>query len=111
MSDGRSAVLGSAVVTTVAAAPAYSARVEPASVRVGQPMSFAVQVADPASVARAELVFTDVNVTEALVQTAANTWARTRPMAQAGANRPFVLRLLLKSGATAQVGGTYTVTP
>ena len=111
MSDGRSAVLGSVVVTTADAAPAYTARVQPASVRVGQTMSFAVQVADPASVARAELVFTDVNVTEALVQTAANTWARTRPMAQAGANRPFVLRLLLKSGATAQVGGTYTVTP
>lgn len=111
MSDGRSAVLGTVVVTTAPAALAYAARVEPASVRVGQAMSFAVQVADPASVARAELVFTDVNVIEALVQTAANTWARTRPMAQAGANRPFVVRLLLKSGATAQVGGTYTVTP
>ena len=111
MSDGRSAVLGGVVVTTAAAAPAYMARVEPASVRVGQSMGFAVQVADPASVARAELVFTDVNVTEALVQTAANTWARTRPMAQAGANRPYLVRLLLKSGATAQVNGTYTVTP
>lgn len=111
MSDGRTAVLGTVVVNTVPASPALLSKVEPATVRVDQTMTFAAQVADPASVARVDIVFTDANVNESMLQTAANVWSRSRPMAQVGANRPYVVRLQLKNGSTTQVGGTYTVTP
>lgn len=110
MADGRTATLASAVVTTLAAMPP-AVRVTPAAVKAGQSMTFAAQVADPNSVARGEVAFTDANVVEPLVRTAANVWSRTRTMVQAGNNRPFVIRLMLKSGATVQAGGTYTVTP
>lgn len=92
------------VITSVRALPAVG--------KVGQQLNFVVTATNPGSVARVELVFPDAgNLTEPMAQQSADTWVRSRPMAQAGVNRPALVRLLLKDGRVVQAGLTYTVQP
>ena len=81
----------------------------PSSVRVGQQMTFSVEVVSPALVDRVELYFSDVDVVESLSQVGANTWADTRTMGRAGANRPYEIRVYRRGGGILRRTGTYTV--
>lgn len=89
-----------------------SVRTLPVVGKVGQQLNFVVTVTNPGSVARVELVFPDANnLTEPMAQQSADTWVRSRPMTQAGVNRPALVRLLLKDGRVVLAGLNYTVQP
>lgn len=102
---------GAYTVTPVDLPLQFNVQANPPSVRQGQPMSFHLRVSNPALLGRAELVFPDANVTEPLTQTGPDSWTRSRTMVQAGNNRPFIVRLLLRDGSSQQAGGNYSVTP
>ncbi len=84
--------------------------VTPTQVSVNQQMTFQVAVDNGANVQRIELVFPDAGVTEALTQSGANNWQRSRVMAQSGSNRPYRINVIKKDGTTVTRDGTYSVT-
>jgi hypothetical protein len=86
-----------------------STSASPSVVTVGQQMSFQVAVDNGANVQRVDLVFPDAGVTESMTQAGANSWTRSRTMAQAGNNRPFRITVITKSGVTVARDGSYTV--
>jgi hypothetical protein len=84
--------------------------VTPTQVSVNQQMTFQVAVDNGANVQRVELVFPDAGVTEALTQSGANNWQRSRVMAQSGSNRPYRINVIKKDGTTVTRDGAYSVT-
>ncbi|RVU43759.1 hypothetical protein [Rubrivivax rivuli] len=76
----------------------------------GQPITFSVSVANPNLLAKAEVVFLDAGAPpEPMTQIGPNQWARSRPISQAGIDRPFEIRLTSTNGSVVTQRGKYTV--
>jgi hypothetical protein len=84
--------------------------VNPQSVPTGQAMNFSVTLNTTQGVARVDLVFPDVGVTEPMQPSGPNTFSRQRQMTQAGANRQYQVKVTLTNGQSVTQTGSYSVT-
>ncbi len=83
---------------------------QPASVKPGESIRFAVTVNNPTGVARAQLLFSDTQNTAAdMAKSGTNEWSLTRPMVTAGSNRPFEIHVYGANGHHVSGKGQYTV--
>ena len=84
--------------------------VNPPSVPTGQAMNFSAALSTTQGVARVDLVFPDVGVTEPMQPSGPNAFSRQRQMTQAGANRQYQVKVTLTNGQSVTQTGSYSVT-
>jgi Ig-like domain from next to BRCA1 gene len=88
-----------------------SAGVNPASVVVGQNLTFTGKVSSDAGVSKVELLFPKYpNMVEAMVSNGNGQWSRTRTMQAADSGAPFQVKVTMSNGQNSVANGFYTVT-
>lgn len=91
--------------------PTAQLAVAPASVAVGQAMTFTAALSNAQGVAKVELVFPAAGVTEAMTQTAGGSqWTRQRAMAAVASGAAFQVKVTMSDGRSQLAGaGSYSV--
>jgi hypothetical protein len=95
-------------VEAVAQQPSFSINASPSMVKVGQQITFSAFVNNPEVVSKAEIIFSDANVTKTL-ERSGNTWSYPHTMAEAKSNRPYTIRVYDKQNQYTAKSGFYSV--